>query len=119
MAPEDLPDGLAVDVAFEVAGTDAAVEGAMRLARAGARVVLVGIPSDDRTTFSAGLARRKGLTIVMARRMNAVYPRAIGLVDRGLIDVDSLITHRYPLEQVGEAFAVAAARTGLKVMVEP
>jgi L-iditol 2-dehydrogenase len=119
VAPEDLPDGLTVDVAFEVAGTDAAVEGAMRLARAGARVVLVGIPSDDRTTFGAGLARRKGLTIVMARRMNAVYPRAIRLVDRGLIDVDSLTTHRYPLEQVGEAFAVAAARTGLKVMVEP
>jgi L-iditol 2-dehydrogenase len=55
----------------------------------------------------------------MARRMNAVYPRAIRLVDRGLIHVDSLTTHRYPLEQVGEAFAVAAARTGLKVMVEP
>jgi L-iditol 2-dehydrogenase len=119
VAPEDVPSGTAVDVAFEVAGNDAAVEVAMRAARAGARVVLVGIPSDDRTSFAAGLARRKGLTIVMARRMNAVYPRAIQLVERGLVDVDSLTTHRYPLAQVGEAFAVAAARTGLKVMVEP
>jgi L-iditol 2-dehydrogenase len=55
----------------------------------------------------------------MARRMNAVYPRAIGLVERGLVDVDWLTTHRYPLDQVGEAFTVAAARTGLKVVVEP
>ena len=31
----------------------------------------------------------------------------------------SLVTHRYPLAEVGEAFRVAAARTGLKVMVEP
>ena len=62
----------------------------MQLARPGARVVLVGIPSDDRTSFGAGLARRRGLTIVMVRRMNAVYPRAIRLVERGLVDVDSL-----------------------------
>ena len=55
----------------------------------------------------------------MARRMNAVYPRAIGLVERGLVDVDWLTSHRYPLDQAEEAFAVAAARTGLKVMVEP
>jgi L-iditol 2-dehydrogenase len=119
VAPEDVPAGIAADVAFEVAGNDAAVEVAMQAARAGARVVLVGIPSDDRTSFPAGLARRKGLTIVMARRMNAVYPRAIQLVEGGLVDVDSLTSHRYPLAQVGEAFAVAAARTGLKVIVEP
>jgi L-iditol 2-dehydrogenase len=55
----------------------------------------------------------------MVRRMNAVYPRAISLVERGLIDVDALVTHRYPLAEVDEAFRVAAARTGLKVVVEP
>ena len=119
VAPEDVPAQVAADVVFEVAGTDAAVAVAMQVSRAGARVVLVGIPAGDRTSFGAGLARRKGLTIVMARRMNAVYPRAIGLVERGLVDVDWLTTHRYPLDQVGEAFTVAAARTGLKVVVEP
>lgn len=119
VAPTEVPEDIAVDVAFEVAGTDPAVEVSMRAARAGARVVLVGIPSDDRTSFGAGLARRKGLTIVMARRMNAVYPRAIRLVDRGLVDVDWLTTDRYPLDRVGEAFAAASARTGLKVMVQP
>ncbi len=119
LAPEDVPDDVGVDVAFEVAGTDPAVDTSMQVARAGARVVLVGIPSDDRTSFGASLARRKGLTIVMARRMNSVYPRAIRLVDRGLVDVDWLTSHRFPLAQAGEAFAVAAARTGLKVVVEP
>ena len=119
LAPEDVPDDVGVDVAFEIAGTDPAVDTSMRVARAGARVVLVGIPSDDRTSFGASLARRKGLTIVMARRMKTVYPRAIRLVDRGLVDVDWLTSHRFPLAQAGEAFAVAAARTGLKVVVEP
>jgi len=119
VAPEDERPPVAVDVAFEVAGTDAAVEVAMGAARPGARVVLVGIPADDRTSFSAASARRKGLTIVMVRRMNAVYPRAIELVERGLVDLDGLVTHRYPLTRVDEAFRAAAARAGLKVVVEP
>jgi L-iditol 2-dehydrogenase len=118
-APEDVAGQVDADVAFEAAGSDAAVDVAMQVARAGARVVLAGIPDDDRTSFRASLARRKGLTIVMVRRMNAVYPRAIRLVERGLVDVDGLVTHRYPLDRVDEAFRVAAARTGLKVLVEP
>jgi L-iditol 2-dehydrogenase len=116
--PEDIP-AVEVDVAFEAAGSDSAVEVAMRVARPGARVVLAGIPTDDRTSFSAALARRKGLTIVMVRRMKAVYPRAIRLVEQGLVEVDWLVSHRYPLSRAGEAFSVAAARSGLKVVVEP
>ena len=118
-APEDVPAALTVDVAFEAAGTDAGVDLAMRATRPGGRLVLAGIPGDDRTSFSAGLARRRGLTIVMVRRMGEVYPRAIQLVERGVVDLSGLVTHRYPLSGAEEAFTVAAARTGLKVVVEP
>jgi L-iditol 2-dehydrogenase len=114
-----LPDGGAVDVAFEVAGTDAAVDDALVAANPGARVLLVGIPGQDSTTFRSSVARRKGLTIVLVRRMKEVYPRAIELVRRAQIDVSSLVTARYPLEQVADALAAAAAREGLKVILEP
>jgi L-iditol 2-dehydrogenase len=102
-----------------MAGTDAAVEIALRAARPGARVVLGGIPDGDRTSFQASMARRKGLTLVLVRRMNEAYPRAIRLVEQGLIDVSSIVSHRYPLEHAAEAFAVAADRQGLKVVIEP
>jgi len=110
-------DGRGVDVAFEVGGTDGAVELALRAARPGARVVLVGIPGDDRTTFPAGLARRKGLTLVMSRRMKDVYPRAISLVERGLVDLGSIVTDRYSLVQAPEAFEAALSRRGLKTVI--
>ncbi len=103
-----------VDVAFEVAGNDAAVEAAMLAARHGGRVVLVGIPDRDSTTFRASVARRKGLTILLVRRMKEVYPRAIDLVRRGRVDVRSLVTATYPLEQVADAMVSAVAREGLK-----
>ena len=94
---------------------DAAVEAV----RPGARVVLAGIPAEERTSFVAATARRKGLTLVLSRRMKHTYPRAIRLVESGQVDLGSAVTHRFPLERGAEAFAAAARREGLKVLVEP
>jgi L-iditol 2-dehydrogenase len=116
---DEAADDIGANAVFELAGTDAAVETAMRAARPGARVVLGGIPDGDRTSFQASLARRKGLTLALVRRMNEAYPRAIRLVEQGLVDVSSIVTHRYPMERAAEAFAVAADRQGLKVIIEP
>jgi len=112
-------DGKGVDVAFEAAGENEAVETAIAAARPGARVVLIGIPADDRTAFTASLARRKGLTIKLTRRMKPVYPRAIRLVEGGMVDVRSLVTHRFPLEEFDKAFSAAQRREGLKGIIEP
>ena len=112
-------DEARVDVAFEAAGNNDAVALAMASVRPGGRVVLAGIPDDDAIRFGAALARRKGLTIAMVRRMNEVYPRAIGLTARGVVDLGSVVTSRFSLGQVQQAFADGARRTGLKVVVEP
>ena len=106
-----------VDVSFEVAGENQAVETAITAAKPGGRVILVGIPSQDWTAFTASTARRKGLTIKLSRRMKFTYPRAIQLVEDGLIDVRSLITHRYPLSEFEQAFQVARRREGIKVVI--
>jgi L-iditol 2-dehydrogenase len=111
--------GYGADVAFEMAGTDAAVQAAMESVRPGGRVVLGGIPDGDTTTFPASLARRKGLTIAMVRRMNEVYPRAIDLVTRGAIRLDPLVSARFPLADTAGAFTAAQRREGLKVIVTP
>src|SRR3954468_13800754 len=49
-APEDVPSGTDVDVAFEVAGSDDAVHLSMEAARPGARVGLACVPGNDRTS---------------------------------------------------------------------
>ena len=110
--------GRGVDVAFEAAGTQAAVDDAFAAVTSGGKVVLAGIPDDDKTSFSASTARRKGLTIKLVRRMKHTYPRAIELVSKGLVDVRSIVTHRFPLEQAAEAFRVAQRREGLKIIIE-
>ena len=111
--------GRGVDVAFEVAGENEAVEAAVASTKPGGRVVLVGIPADDRTAFAASVARRKQLTIKLSRRMKRTYPRAMRLVDSRLVDVRSLVTHRFPLTRFDQAFSAAQKREGFKVMIEP
>ena len=107
-----------VDVAFDAAGVQEAVDDAFAAVRPGGKIILAGIPEDDRTYFSASTARRKGLTIKLVRRMKHTYARAIELVSKGLVDVRSLVTHHFPLAEAGEAFRVAERREGLKVIIE-
>jgi L-iditol 2-dehydrogenase len=100
--------GRGVDVAFEAAGAPETPDQAARVTRPGGKVVVVGIPSDDTMTFTAGVVRRRGLTIKLVRRMKHTYPRAIALVEKGLVDVESLATHTFPLERIAEAFETVA-----------
>jgi L-iditol 2-dehydrogenase len=104
----ELTGGRGVDVAFEAAGAEETPDQAARVTRPGGKVVVAGIPSDDRMTFTAGVVRRKGLTIKLVRRMKHTYPRAIRLVQRGMIDVDPVATHVFPLERIAEAFEMVA-----------
>jgi L-iditol 2-dehydrogenase len=101
------------DVVFECAGANGAVETAIDILKPGGRILLGGIP-DDR----ASVARRKGITFLLIRRMKHTYPRAIQLVENKRVDVRSLVTHRFPLEKTGEAFEAAVRREGIKVIVE-
>jgi L-iditol 2-dehydrogenase len=109
--------GQGVDAAFEAAGAQDAVDVSVAAVTPGGKVILVGIPDDDKTSFCASTARRKGITIKLVRRMKHTYPRAIDLVSKGLIDVRSIVTHRFPLEQASEAFRTAERREGLKVII--
>jgi L-iditol 2-dehydrogenase len=115
---EAATNGRGVDVAFEAAGAQGAVDDAFAAVTPGGKVVLAGIPGDDKTSFAASVARRKGLTIKLVRRMKHTYPRAIELVSKGLVDVHSLVTHRFPLEDARAAFDVAQRREGLKIIIE-
>jgi L-iditol 2-dehydrogenase len=106
-----------VDVVFEAAGDNEAVESAIGAARPGGKVILIGIPKDDRTAFTASVARRKGLTLKLVRRLKHTYPRAIRLIQSGVVDVDSLVTHRFPLADYKAAFTTARKRDGIKVVI--
>jgi len=108
-----------VDVAFETAGHNDALSTATLTARPGGRIVIVGIPVDERVVFNASVVRGKGLSLMVQRRSHPEYPRAIRLVQSGLIDLRSVVSHQFPLSDGASAFAFAEKRGGLKVLICP
>jgi L-iditol 2-dehydrogenase len=98
-----------VDIAIEAAWGGEAVDQAVRMARAAGKVILIGIPRDDRVSFQASPARRKGLSILLSNRSKFDYRRAISLVERGVVDMRAIVTHRFPLERSGEALELVAS----------
>jgi L-iditol 2-dehydrogenase len=81
---------------------------AVLAARIGGRIVLVGIPDGDVYTLSAAEARRRALKIKFARRMGEVYRQAITLLASGKVDVASIVSHTFSLEETPEAFRLHA-----------
>ncbi|NLG26369.1 MAG: zinc-binding dehydrogenase, partial [Chloroflexi bacterium] len=117
----DLTHGYGVDVAFEAAGTVAAPELAARMLKRGGTLVLTGIPAEDELRIQHHLVRRKEVTIRMVRRMKLTYPRAIALVESGMLDVAALVTHRFSLDQAATAFQMVEdyADGVIKAVIRP
>ena len=114
-------DGPGYDVVFDASGDGPAVDTAVEIAAPGAQVILVGIPSEERTSFIAGVARRKGLVFKLARRSTPeAFRRAAGLVNAAALpDLEKLVTLRVPLRDALRGVDSLVARDGVKVIVEP
>ncbi len=118
----DATGGRGCDVVIEATNSPDAMNAAVRVAKIGARIVLVGIPDGDAYTgLTASEWRRRGLDIRFSRRMGDVYPRAVELVRSGRIDVDALVSHQVSLDATPDAFArhAAGADGVIKTVVLP
>lgn len=105
-----------VDLVIETAGTGPAVEQALELTRPGGRVVLTGLPHEVSTVNFFGVVRRE-LRIIGSMIYQEEFPEAIRLLSAGTVTVDRLVTHRFPLERIQEAFAAHRSPEAIKVTV--
>jgi L-iditol 2-dehydrogenase len=99
---------LGVDVVFECAGDPLCVDEAQTLLRPGGTLMLVGSPPTDRVIFDIHRMRRKELTFQSVRRQRDCTAASINAIADGQIDPSPLLTHRFPLEKIAEAFALVA-----------
>jgi L-iditol 2-dehydrogenase len=111
---------LGMDVVYECAGQQETIDQGVDLLRAGGKLMLIGIPREDRISFAIDKIRRKEVAIINIRRQNGCTGAAIDLVASGKVSPDFMVTHRFRLGQVQEAFElVAAYKDGaVKAMIE-
>ena len=112
------PTGM--DVVFECAGQQETIDQAVELLKPGGKLMLIGIPRTDRISLAVHTMRRREITIINVRRQNQCTQACIDLIASGKINVDFMITHRFKLEQVKDAFdMVAEYRDGvIKALIE-
>jgi L-iditol 2-dehydrogenase len=103
-------DGWGADVVFEAAGPPEAVQQALDVVRPGGTVVVIGIPSKDEYVMRPSQVRRNEITLRFSRRQNEDYAEAIGLVREGKVELGRLLTHRFPVARVREAFELATTK---------
>jgi 2-desacetyl-2-hydroxyethyl bacteriochlorophyllide A dehydrogenase len=105
-----------VDLVIETAGTALAVEQALELAHPGGRVVLTGLPHEASTVNFFSVVRRE-IRIVGSMIYREEFPEAIRLLSEGKVLVNRLVTHRFPLERIQEAFVAHRLPDAIKVGV--
>jgi L-iditol 2-dehydrogenase len=111
---------MGMDVVYECAGQQETIDQGVELLRAGGTLMLVGIPREDRISLSIDKIRRKEVTIVNVRRQNGCTQAAMDLIASGRVNVDFMVTHRFGLDAVQDAFEmVAGYKDGaVKAMIE-
>jgi len=110
-------DGWGADVVFEAAGPPEAMQQALGAVRPGGTVVVIGIPSSDEYVIRASQLRRNEITLRFSRRQNENYEEAIALVREGKVKLAPLLTHRFPVARVKDAFELASGKADGAVRV--
>ena len=110
-----------VDIAFEVVGVPELVAQALELTRPGGTCVAVGSnpPGSVFQIPAATLFPQRRLLGCMAggNVPRREIPRIIELYRSGLLELDSLVGARFPLDDVGEAIAVAESGAVARAVV--
>lgn len=103
----EITGGRGVDVAFEVLGNPQTFAQALGLLSAGGRMVPVGLAAAGTTAaVEINQVVRRGLQIVgnYGARTRTDLPAVVDLAARGLLRYDEIVTRRFSIEQVNEAY---------------
>jgi threonine dehydrogenase-like Zn-dependent dehydrogenase len=116
--------GGGADVAIEALGTQETFENALRCLRPGGTLSSLGVYSGKLQlpyeAFAAGLGDHRIVTTLCPGGKERLR-RLMELVRTGRVDLTPLLTHRFPLDEIQEAYALFGDRKGgvIKVAIHP
>jgi S-(hydroxymethyl)glutathione dehydrogenase/alcohol dehydrogenase len=123
-AVRSLTDGRGADYVFVGVGQAPVIEAALRLARRGGTLVVLGMPASDETFGVVGVdvvhddQRIVGHKIGSGSgRLADVVPRLVALYEEGRLKLDELITGRFELDEVNDAIASSSTGAALRNVV--
>jgi alcohol dehydrogenase len=111
--------GRGVDVAIDAVGHPEALELAARLTRKAGTVNAIGVYA-ERTDVHMGIVWIKALTLKTGHaNVIAHVDSVLALMEAGVLDPESLVTHHMSLADAPEAYALYDRREALKIVLSP
>ena len=107
---EKLTGGRGADLIIETAGSEITASQAIRIAKKGAVIVLVGYSRTGEMTLPMSLALDKELTFKTVFRYRNIYPLAIDAVASGKVNLKGIVTDIFPFSCVQEAMDASVSR---------
>jgi (R,R)-butanediol dehydrogenase/meso-butanediol dehydrogenase/diacetyl reductase len=115
----DLTGDMGPDIVFECAGNLETIQDSIALARRGGTIIILGMCFEAVETSFIDVVL-KGLTLSGSLAWSAgEFVMALELIKNKMIDVSSLITDKFPLENINRAFDKALKGEGGKILVKP
>lgn len=116
-------EGIGVDIALEMAGSQDSIDQTLKVVRKGGRVTAFGIPSGRVQIDLANGVVFKGITIhgINGRLMFDTWFKTANLLKSGRLDISPVITHKLPLDEFEKGFALMTTRPKMsgKVVLLP
>ncbi|CAM9997153.1 unnamed protein product [Lampetra fluviatilis] len=109
--------GAPPEISIKCTGAEACVQASIYATRSGGVLVLVGMGPTSITLPILNAAVRE-VDIRGVFRYCNTWPTAIAMLASRHVDVQSLVTHRFPLSSALEAFEVTRRGEGIKVMIK-
>ncbi len=113
-------EGMGVDVVAEMSGNAIAIRQALEYIKLGGRMSMLGIPTKDVEIDIASLVF-KGIQIhgITGRRMYDTWYQVKGLLASGNLNIDTIITHKLPLEEYEKGMELMKSGDCGKVVLFP
>jgi threonine dehydrogenase-like Zn-dependent dehydrogenase len=122
----ELTQGILCDRVIEAVGKQWPLDLAAELTREGGRLIIAGYHQDGPRQVNMQLWNWRGFDVINAHERDPQVAvqgmrEAVAAIEGGLVDPKMLITHRYPLERLGEALDATRDRPGdfVKAVVIP
>jgi 2-desacetyl-2-hydroxyethyl bacteriochlorophyllide A dehydrogenase len=111
---------LGFDVVVDCTGVPAVVEHMFTHVRNNGKLLFFGVnPPDARIAVSPYDVYRKDLEIYGSFALRFTFADALALLQSEAIDVEPLLSHRFPIERFPEALKLAGSGDALKVQIQP
>ncbi|MEG1887076.1 MAG: alcohol dehydrogenase catalytic domain-containing protein [Oscillospiraceae bacterium] len=109
--------GFGSDFAIDMVGSQ--MVSAIELVKKGGTVIVFGVNAKARAEVSQSRITQREVDVKGTWIANATFPKAVNLLESGVLNLDILVTHVLPLEQISEGIELLRKGAGVEIYIDP